>query len=62
MAGLYWFYGDPNLVPSAVEGTAAEQLYVAVEDNASHVKAVNHPELDSVLGAGWHEWNIELTQ
>jgi hypothetical protein len=51
MAGLSWFYGDPNLVPSAVEGTAAEQLYVAVEDNAGHVKVVNHPELDSVLGA-----------
>ena len=49
-----WFYGDPN--------NTAEQLYVAVEDNAGHVKVVNHPELDSVLGASWHEWNIELTQ
>ena len=45
-------------------------LYVAVEDNAGHVNVVNHPidfaqggpELDSVLGASWHEWNIELTQ
>jgi hypothetical protein len=41
---------------------AAEQLYVALEDNAGHVKVVNHPELDSVLGATWQEWNIELTQ
>ena len=49
-----YFYGDPN--------NAAEQLYVAIEDNAGHVKVVNHPELDSVLGASWHEWNIELTQ
>jgi hypothetical protein len=49
-----YFYGDPN--------NAAEQLYVAVEDNAGHVKVVNHPELDSVLRASWQEWNIELTQ
>ena len=49
-----YFYG--------ASANAAEQLYVAVEDNAGHVKVVNHPEFDSVLGASWHEWNIELTQ
>jgi hypothetical protein len=49
-----WFYGDPN--------NAAEQLYVAVEDNAAHVKVVNYPDLEAVQAAGWQEWNIELTQ
>ena len=49
-----WFYGDPN--------NAAEQLYVAVEDNAGHVKVVNHPELGAVQKDAWQEWNIELTQ
>jgi len=41
---------------------AAEQLYVAVEDNAAHVKVVNYPDLEAVQAAGWQEWNIELTQ
>ena len=49
-----WFYGDPN--------NATEQLYVALQDNAGHVKVVNHPELDSVLEADWQEWNINLKQ
>jgi len=41
---------------------AAEQLYVALEDNASHVKVVNYPDPEAVRVAGWQEWNIELTQ
>ena len=41
---------------------AAEQLYVAVEDNAGHVKVVNYPDPDAVQRANWQEWNIELTQ
>jgi hypothetical protein len=49
-----YFYGAP--------ANAAEQLYVAVEDNAGHVKVVNYPELEAVQAAGWQEWNIELTQ
>ena len=49
-----YFYGDPN--------NAAEQLYVAVEDNAAHVKVVNYPDIEAVQKAGWQEWNIELTQ
>ena len=49
-----YFYGDPN--------NAAEQLYVALEDNAAHIKVVNHPHLEAVQKAGWQEWNIELTQ
>ncbi len=49
-----WFYGDPN--------NAAEQLYVAVEDNAGHVKVVNHPELGAVQKNAWQEWNVDLTQ
>jgi len=41
---------------------AAEQLYVAVEDNAGHVKVVNYPDIEAVQKASWQEWNIELTQ
>jgi hypothetical protein len=49
-----WFYGDPNNAP--------EGLYVAVEDNAGHVKVVNYPDIEAVQKAAWQEWNIELTQ
>jgi hypothetical protein len=41
---------------------AGEQLYVALEDNAGHVKVVNYPDPEAVRVAGWQEWNIELTQ
>ncbi len=41
---------------------AAEQLYVALEDNAGHIKVVNHPDPEAVQKAGWQEWNIELSQ
>ena len=49
-----YFYGAP--------ANAAEQLYVAVEDNAGHVKVVNHPDPETVRVGTWQEWNIELTQ
>jgi hypothetical protein len=49
-----WFYGDP--------ANAAEQFYVALEDNAGQVRALNHPDLAAVQTAAWQEWNIELTQ
>jgi len=35
---------------------------VAVEDNAAHVKVVNHPDIGAPQKIGWQEWNIELTQ
>jgi hypothetical protein len=41
---------------------AAEQLYVALEDNAGHLKVVNHPDIEAAQGGAWQEWNIELTQ
>jgi hypothetical protein len=40
----------------------AAQLYVALEDNAGHVKVVNYPDIEAVQNANWQEWNIELTQ
>jgi len=49
-----YFYG--------ASANAAEQLYVAVEDNAGHVKVVNYPDIEAVQTAAWQEWNIELTQ
>jgi hypothetical protein len=49
-----YFYGAPANAP--------EQLYVALEDNAGHVKVVNHPDPEAVQGGAWQEWNIELTQ
>jgi hypothetical protein len=41
---------------------APEGLYVALEDNAAHVKVVNYPDPEAVQAAGWQEWNIELSQ
>jgi len=41
---------------------AAEQLYMALEDNAGHIKVVNYPDIEAVQKAGWQEWNIELSQ
>jgi hypothetical protein len=49
-----YFYG--------ASANAAEQLYVAVEDNAGHVKVLNYPDIEAVQIAAWQEWNIELTQ
>jgi hypothetical protein len=49
-----YFYG--------VLDNAAEQLYVALEDNAGHIKVMNHPDPEAVQKAGWQEWNIKLTQ
>jgi len=49
-----YFYG--------AAANAAEQLYVALEDNAAHVKVVNHLDPEAVQKAGWQEWNVELTQ
>jgi len=49
-----YFYGAP--------ANAAEQLYVALEDNAAHLKVVNHPDPEAVQGGAWQELNIELTQ
>ncbi len=49
-----WFYG-------ALANDAA-QLYVALEDNAGHIKVVNHPDPEATQKPGWREWNIELTQ
>ncbi len=49
-----YFYG--------ASANAAEQLYVALEDNAAHVKVVNYPDPDAVQGGAWQEWNIDLTQ
>jgi len=51
---ILYFYG--------AAANAAEQLYVAVEDNAGHVKVVNYPDIGAVQKAEWQEWNIELTQ
>jgi hypothetical protein len=49
-----YFYGAPANAP--------EGLYVALEDNAGHVKVVNHPDPEAVQGGAWQEWNIELVQ
>jgi hypothetical protein len=49
-----YFYGGP--------ANAAEQLYVALEDSAGHVRVVNHPDLEAVQTEVWQEWNIEVTQ
>ena len=48
-----WLYGA--LANDAV------QLYVALEDNAGHIKVVNHPDPETVQKTGWREWNIPLS-
>jgi hypothetical protein len=49
-----WFYG--------AAANAAEQLYVALEDNAGHVKVVNYSDLEAVRVPVWQEWNIALSE
>jgi len=51
---VLYFYG--------ASANAAEQLYVALEDNAAHVKVVNYPDIEAVQTAAWQEWNIDLAQ
>ena len=48
-----YFYGVP--------ANTAEQLYVALEDNAGHIKVVNYTDLEAVQIATWQEWNIPLS-
>jgi hypothetical protein len=49
-----YFYG--------AAANAAAQLYVALEDNAGHVKVVNHPDLEAVQIGTWQEWPIPLSE
>jgi hypothetical protein len=49
-----YFYGAP--------ANAAEQLYVALEDNAGIIIIDGHDNPDATLLDTWQEWNIELTQ
>jgi hypothetical protein len=48
-----YFYGDP--------ANAAEQFYVALEDNGGQVRVANHPDPGAIQAAAWQEWNIPLT-
>jgi hypothetical protein len=48
-----WFYGRP---------ANEEQLYLAVEDSAGKVKAVNHDDSGAWLIRQWQEWNIDLKE
>jgi len=41
---------------------AAEQLYVALEDNAGHVKVMNYADPAAVQKTAWQEWNIALSE
>jgi len=49
-----YFYGAPANAP--------EGLYVALEDNAAHVKVVNYADPEAAQGGAWQEWNIDLAQ
>jgi len=51
---LLCFYGDPC--------NAAEQMYVAVEDNMGMSKLVNHPNPNALLLDAWQEWSIDLQE
>jgi len=46
------FHGAP--------ANAAEPLYVALEDNAGHIKVVTHFLPDAVREAAWQQWGIGL--
>jgi hypothetical protein len=45
-----------------IPSNAAEQLYVAMEDSAGHIKAVTHPDSNAVQIDNWQEWNIDLKE
>jgi len=40
----------------------ADQLYLALEDNASRVKVVRHPDPTAVQSPVWREWQISLSE
>lgn len=53
-----WLYGDPNNDPNA-----AEQTYVAVQDNLGTTKVVPYGgDPGDMTEASWHEWNIDLKE
>jgi len=45
-----------------VGSNGADQLYVAVQDNANHVGVFNHPDAAAVKATQWLEWKIPLSQ
>ncbi|MGD8499259.1 MAG: LamG domain-containing protein, partial [Phycisphaerales bacterium] len=50
-----WFYGDP--------ANAAEQMYLAVANNAGPPAVVEYAgDADDLKKAGWQEWNIDLRE
>ncbi len=56
---VLWFYGDPDNA-----ATAAEQMYVALEDgdNPSHIAVVPYDgDMEDIKQEQWHEWNIALS-
>jgi hypothetical protein len=50
-----WFYGDPNN-----DASAAEQMYLALEDTSNNVGVVVHEDPTAVQISGWQQWNIDL--
>ena len=50
---VLYFYGEPANAP--------EGLYVALEDNAGHIKVVNYDTLQAVHAATWQQWPIALS-
>jgi hypothetical protein len=49
-----YFYG--------AAANSAEQLYVALEDNAGRVKVMNYADPAAVQKTAWQEWNIALSE
>jgi hypothetical protein len=60
-----WTANGMNTLVLFVRGTGANgagQLYVALQDNASHVGVANHPDAAAVKATQWLEWKIPLSQ
>ncbi|MHC4500837.1 MAG: hypothetical protein ACYS21_17195, partial [Planctomycetota bacterium] len=59
---VLYFYGDTanGQEPHASYTIANDQMWVSVEDGVGNEGIVRYPDMNAVMEAEWHEWNIEL--
>jgi hypothetical protein len=60
-----WAHGNPKILSLYYQGSPSNdvgQLYLSLEDNASRVKVVKHPDPMALQSAVWQEWQILLSE
>jgi len=60
-----WAHGNPKVLSLYYQGSPSNdlgQLYVSLEDSASRVKVVKHPDPMAVQSPVWQEWQILLSE